>query len=183
MRKPHIGTNTEGISASPEARNRPTTASALLAVAPSAARICEGPASRREEPPLVGLRMEGELQHAISIIVVCLAVSDGLKDGVVALPSCANHKLPDPSLGICSAFGVLGCEALVVVLMAGEHHVYARCVQSVPYGLHFLDAAMFHPRAEARMVEVGKRAALVAGGSEVRLQPPHLRRGTEAVID
>src|SRR5215212_9693453 len=132
MRKPHIGTNTEGISANPEARNGPATASALLAVAPAAPGICEGPAPRRDESPLVALRMEGELQDAVGVVVVDLAVGDGLQDGVVALPSGANHELPDPTLGVCSAVGVLLREALVVVLMAGEHHVYARCVESVP---------------------------------------------------
>src|SRR5215217_5466040 len=66
-------------------------ASALLAVAPSAPRICEGSAPRRDESPLVALRMEGELQDAVGVVVVDLAVGDGLKDRVVALPSGANH--------------------------------------------------------------------------------------------
>src|SRR5215212_8509697 len=104
----------------------------ISSVASGAAGVGEGPAPRRDEPPLVALRMEGELQDAVGMVVVDLAVGDGLKDGVVALPSRANHKLPDPTLGICSAVRVLLREALVVVLMAVEHHVYARCVQSVP---------------------------------------------------
>src|SRR5215207_5390312 len=141
----------------------------ISSVALGAAGVGEGPAPRRDEPPLVALRMEGELQDAVGVVVVDLAVGDGLKDGVVALPSSANHKLPDPTLGVRFPVGVLLREALAVVLMAGEHHIYARCVENVPQGLHFLNAAMFLPRAEARMVEVGQGTALVVVGSEVRL--------------
>src|SRR5215208_5941652 len=134
MRRPFIGCGTDGTSASPEARNRPatTTASASLTVAPSTPGICEGPAPRRDESPLVAVRMECELQDAVGVVVVDLAVGDGLQDRVVALASGANHKLPDPTLGVGFPVRVLRCEALVVVLVAREHYVYARCVENVP---------------------------------------------------
>src|SRR5215213_7610881 len=110
----------------------PPPPSASLTVAQSAPGICEGPAPRRDEPPLVAVRMEGELQDAVGLVVVDLAVGDGLQDRVVALASGANHKLPDAALGVWSPVRVLRREALVVVLVAGEHHVYARCVENVP---------------------------------------------------
>src|SRR5215208_5220507 len=103
----------------------------ISSVASGAAGVGEGPAPRRDEPPLVALRMEGELQDAVGVVVVDLAVGDGLQDRIVALPSGAHHELPDAALGGRSPVGVLRRKALVVVLVAGEHHVYARCVENV----------------------------------------------------
>src|SRR5215213_7043155 len=118
-------------------RENPPFCPDISSVASGAAGVGEGHAPRRDEPPFVALRMEGELQDAVGVVVVDLAVGDGLEDRVVALASGANHELPDAALGGRSPVGVLRREALVVVLVAGEHYVYARCVENVPQQLHF----------------------------------------------
>ena len=62
----------------------------------------------------------------------------------------------------------LGCEALVVVVVAGQHDVRARVVQGLPERCSRVAAVV--PGAEARVVPVGERAGRWVGG-EVRAQP------------
>src|ERR687895_1941201 len=84
------------------------------------ARVSELSARRRQEPPLVALRMQRELQHTVALIVVNLAVGEGVQDRVVALATAAHHKLPDAALGVRFPARILRREAFVVVLVAGE---------------------------------------------------------------
>ena len=71
-----------------------------------------------------------------------------------------------------SALGVLRHEALVVVLVAREDHFRSRLVKCFPQRFHSGGAAVFYPRAEARVVHVGQSALpLISVGGEVLLEP------------
>src|SRR5207247_2250777 len=71
--------------------------------------------------------------------------------------------------------GGLGCEALVVVLVARDDDIGAGIVQRLPQRLGGRGAAVLAARAEARVVPVGKSAARRVPG-EVGTEPLLLRR-------
>src|SRR5215211_9201996 len=135
------------------------------------ARVSELSARRRQEPPLVALRAEGELQHAVGVVVVDLAVGKGVKDLVVVLATGAHHELPDAPLGVRFPVRILRCEAFVVVVVSGEDHVRSRFVEDLPQRLQLGGAAVLFPGAEVRVVKVGQGAPPVVVGGEVCLKP------------
>ena len=90
---------------------------------PAVAGVRERSALRGDEPPVVTLGMEGELEYAVGVVVVDLAVGKWTPDLVVALATGAHHELADAALGVRLSARVLRREALVVVLVAGEDHV------------------------------------------------------------
>jgi hypothetical protein len=57
----------------------------LPLVASCASGVAKGLAFYRYEPPLIALRVEGNLQDTISLIIVDLAVCDGIHNRIVAL--------------------------------------------------------------------------------------------------
>jgi hypothetical protein len=61
--------------------------------------VREDLAFHRDKPPLVPVRVQCELQNAVSVIVVDFAVLDGNFDGVVALAPGANYELLMPRSG------------------------------------------------------------------------------------
>jgi hypothetical protein len=89
--------------------------SLLWLVASGASGVRERLALHSYEPPLIALRVEGELQDAKGLIVVDLAVGDGLQDGIVALAPGAHHELPDAALGVCLPIRVLRRETLTEI--------------------------------------------------------------------
>src|SRR5215208_888023 len=119
--------------------------SVLWLVASGASGVRERLALHSYEPPLIALRVEGELQDAIGLIIVDLAVGDGLQDGVVAPTPGAHHELPDATLRVRFPVGVLGRETLVVVLVSRKDHIRSRLIKCFPQRLQLRGAAVLFP--------------------------------------
>src|SRR5206468_7088739 len=97
------------------------------------------------------------------------------------VPTHTYVELTDPPRGVRVPAGVLGSEALVIVLLTVEHDLRSRGIQIVP---DRNDATRAVPRRiirreEQRVVEHRERTALAAG-REVRLQPLLLHRAGPA---
>jgi hypothetical protein len=151
-------------------------ATRILLVTPAMARVGERLALHGDEAPGVSLWVEGELQHAVGVVVVEFAVSDGILDLVVALATRAHHELADTAFGVRPPARVLRCETLVVVLVAGEDYVSPCLVEGLPERPYLGGAAVYLPGTEARVVHVGQGAGFVLVGCEVGLEPSDLWR-------
>ena len=154
-------------------------------MAPGAAGVAKGLAIHGDKLPLVFLRVQGEFEHAVSVVVVNLRVGDRVRDLIEAPAPGAHHELPDATIGIRPPVWVLRGKtlvALVVVVVAVEHHVDAGGVEDLPKTLHPFDAGTIRPRSEQRVVEVGKGTLLLVVGGEVLLELPPLG-GAETAAD
>ena len=152
-------------------------------MAPGTSGVRERLVLHGDEPPLVALRAQGELQDAVGVVVVDLAVGDRVHNRVVALAPCAHHELPDAPLRVCPPLGILRGETLVVVVVTVENHVGTRGVEGFPKRLHLRDAGTVIPRGEQWVVELDKRTRLLVVGGGILLKPADLGRGIAAATD
>jgi len=82
------------------------------------ARILECLALFRDKLPVIALGMECEFQHSKGVSVPNFTVGLGGSDGPVrVLTSAANYELANAVLYVCFSVGVLGREALVVMVI------------------------------------------------------------------
>ena len=124
----------------------------------------------RDELPVVAGGAEGQLQHAVGVVLAHLAVGLGRADAGQERAAGADHELADPARVVELAARVLGREALVVVRVTAEDHVRVGVVERLEQRLHLVGVAVV-ARVEARVVPVRERAVLVGVGGEVGLQP------------
>src|SRR3954452_6192824 len=85
-----------------------------------------------DELPVVGARMQRELQHAVRGAVVNLAVRLDRAEAVQAGPAGSYHELPDALGRVRTALRVLPREALVLVVVAVEHHRRVGRIERIP---------------------------------------------------
>src|SRR2546430_8893569 len=100
-------------------------------VAAPGARVGEGPSGSGNELPGIGVRAERELQHAVGVRHGLGVRRDGRGHGG-GVPTHTYVELTDPPRGVRVPAGVLGSEALVIVLLTVEHDLRSRGIQIVP---------------------------------------------------
>src|SRR5215212_11228182 len=148
----------------------------------SSTRVGEGLPLHRDKPPLVAPLLKSQLQHTVGVVVVDLEVFDGAPYRVMVLAAGTHHKLSDAALLVRIAFWVLWFEALVVVVVTRENHVYSRGVEhSIDVG--HLQAVCISSGTEERVVDVDQGASLRQVGCQVTLEPLQLSRAPTASTD
>ena len=105
--------------------------------------------------------MQGQLQDTEGVAVANLAVRLGRREAVVASAARACHELAD-SVRVGLSLRVLEREALVVVVVAVQHHVGLGRIQVLPEGVEARVVAVDAARSEARLVPIREDAL---GGS------------------
>src|SRR2546423_4877347 len=100
----------------------------------------------------------------------------------MVLAARSDDKLADAVVGIGVTLRSLRREALVLVVMPGEHNLRSRLIQGSPQRERAGRAAMVCPGAEARVVPHRQRTCFVAG-REVGAEPLLLwRSGSDSEI-
>src|SRR5690348_13143920 len=122
-------------------------------VAASAPRIAERAAAGSQERPRIRAWVQGQLQHSRRGVVACFAVGERRAEVVQACSSGTDDELPDAPLEVRDSGGGLKREALVHVVMPGDHDIGAVVVERLPQGLRLFLTAVVAARAEAGMVE------------------------------
>src|SRR3990170_1442040 len=146
----------------------------------AAARVLERPSGHRDEPPVVAVGVQRELEDAEGVRVADLAVRFGAPERVVALAAGADDEVPD-AVRVGPLVGILRGDPLVAVVVPVQHDIRTRLVERLPE--RFRPRAVAMPaRGEAGMVPVGKRARRRMGGKIVP-QPPLLGRALVAAAD
>src|SRR5215218_4961445 len=154
----------------------------MLRVASCASGVGEGLPFHRDKPPLVAALLKSQLQYTVGVVVVDLEVFDGALYSVMVSAAGTHHELPDAALMVRIAVWVLWFEALVVVVVAREHHVYSRGVE------HFVDvghlqAVCIPSGTEERVVDVEQGAPPRRVGGQVTPEPLQLSRASTAAAD
>src|SRR6266511_2022884 len=144
-------------------------------MAGSASGVGERLAGLGQEAPVVAVCVQGELQHTVRVGVAYLAVRLGRAELVVAGPARPDHELADAACGVEYAVRALRREALVVVVVAGEHYLGIRRVQRLEDRSHLGGVAMLAAGREQGLVPVRELAPAGRRG-QVRAQPPLLCR-------
>src|SRR6266851_10317071 len=84
------------------------------------------------ELPVVGVGFERELQDAKSCRIAQFAVGLWRAEGAVILAAGAHNEFADAARGIGRAIGRLRGEALVIVIVAGDHDIgvgFVECLE------------------------------------------------------
>src|SRR5215213_11705433 len=100
-------------------------------VAGARAAVREG-AHRRLELPVVGVAVQRELQYAPRVAVADLAVGLSGTEPVQPAAAGADHELANAVDGIRQSGGILGREALVLVVVTVDDDVRSRGVERLP---------------------------------------------------
>src|SRR5437763_4495352 len=146
-------------------------------VAGPRALVREGLAGDRQELPAVAGRRQRQVEDAVGLVVLLLAVRQECRaEKPVASTARPHDELADPMVGVSGPVGLLRREPLVVVLVAAEDQGRAPVVEGVP---ERSDRGRAGGAAEERMMEVSK-GALVGVGGEVAAEPGLLRRASRA---
>ena len=90
------------------------------------------------------------------------------------LASGANHEFADSAGSIRGATGILGPEALVIVVVTIHDDIGVRFIKRLPERLHGWIVAMRVAGTEERLVPLGQRARRWVGG-KIGAQPFLLR--------
>ena len=120
--------------------------------------------------PVVAVSVKRELQHSESLGVARFAVGLRCAKRAKALPAGADNKFTNATSRIRGAFRGLGGKALVVVVVAVDHHVGVGLVERIPQGLHGQIGAVGAAGTKQRLVPIGQRAGHGMGG-QVRAKP------------
>ena len=139
----------------------------------AAPRIRERLARDGDEFPVVARGVQRQLQDAISLVVLHLGVRQGRAQGEGARTAHARDEFADTGDRIGHTGRGLRPEALIVVIVAGEHELRAGVVQRLPQRLR--RGVGQGAGAEERVMHIGERATLRARG-EIGAQPLFLRR-------
>src|SRR4029453_13887938 len=143
-----------------------------------AASVEDGPVLG-DEAPLVGGRVQDQLQHPVGVADAHLAVGFGGGEAQQVGAAGADHELADP-LPAGRGPGGLTSEPLIAVLMAAQDHVGAGLIEVVPEAPERAPAPLMGPRGEPGKVPVGQDAAL-GGGDQVGPEPALLGRPRSVV--
>jgi hypothetical protein len=135
----------------------------------------------RDERPSVAARAEAERQYAVLAGDQHFAVRNALVPRAEGRSSGTDDDLANPERQVAATVGILRGEALVLVIVSGEHDIDAMGVHDVPDLLHLIMIAVI-AGAESRVVEIGDGAAIGAVHREVVDKPRLLRdvAGAEA---
>ena len=134
------------------------------------------------ELPVVAAGLEGELQDAEGCGIAHFAVGFCFPEGAVILAAGAHDEFANAARGICSAIRRLRGEALVIVIVAGDHDVGVGFVESLEKRLNGEIVAVGATGTEERLVPVGEGAG-GGMGREIGAQPFFLRRSGFAAAD
>src|SRR6266851_6378998 len=107
-----------------------------FSVAGAAAGIGEALPLFGNKLPVVGTRLEGELQYAKGRRIAQFAVGLWRAERAVILAAGANDEFANAAHGIGSATRRLRGEALVIVVVAADNHVGVGFIECLPKGLH-----------------------------------------------
>ena len=99
--------------------------------------------------------MKCQLQHAEGAGLTDFAVRSWIAECASVAAARTRDELADSSLWVATAIWILSRKALVVMIVAVDHHVSISLVQSLPYRFHFRGIAVC-PGAEQWMVPVGE---------------------------
>src|SRR5229473_2434009 len=151
-------------------------------VAFAAAGIGEGLPCFRNELPVVAAGLEGELQDSEGSGITQFAVGLWFDEGAVILAAGANDEFANAARGIGGAIGRLRGEALVIVVVAGDHNIGVGFVERLEERLNGEVVAVGAAGTEERLVPIGERAG---GGmrGEIGTQPFFLGRTGFAAAD
>ena len=127
------------------------------------------------ELPVVRGLVQPQLEHAVGDVVAHLAVRGCRAEGAELRTAGADNDLAHAVRCIGLAACVLGCEALVVVVVADEQQLDAVVVEGLPERLERRDSRSARTRAPARTVPHCHNVLRRAPG-EIRPQPLLLRR-------
>ena len=137
------------------------------------ARILKPARLGRQELPPVARRLEREHQHSPGR-PADFTVRPRRSHRAQRRSACADDELTDAADGIEPAVGVLRGEALVVVIVSGDHDIDAKLVERPPHLPHLALVAV-EAGAEEWLVEIRQFALGLIRGQLVA-QPGHLRR-------
>lgn len=72
--------------------------------------------------------MQGQLQHAVGLVVACLTVRLDRAEGTQSGATRTNNELSDAVCIVVLALWILWREALIVMIMPIEHDIDARVI-------------------------------------------------------
>src|SRR3954468_10311998 len=146
-------------------------------VADRAADVGERITVRRVVAPLIVAPVQRQLEDPERRVMEDDAVGVGEVAVVERLAAGSDDEAADSAGAVKGAIGVLRLQALVEVLVPGEHEVRAGVVERLPEGDRLLGPAPFlaRERAEQRVVPEGQGARPAVAG-EIRGEPLLLRR-------
>src|SRR5271165_3378915 len=129
----------------------------LRSVAGSRPGIRKRPARHRNEPPIIAVAMQRQLQHAVRVRVSHFAIRLVAQHPPQGRSSCADDELANAARCIRLALRILWSKSLVVVIVTVHHDVGIRVIERLPKILHFLPIPV-EAGTEPRMMEVRQRA-------------------------
>src|SRR5260370_971714 len=153
-----------------------------ISVARAAAGIGEALPCFGNELPVISVGLERELQDAEGGGIAQFAIGLWRGERAVILAAGAHDEFADAARGIGRAIGRLRGEALVIVIMAGDHDIGVGFVERLEERLNGEVVAVGAAGTEERLVPISK---CTGGGvrGEIGAQPFLLRRTGFAAAD
>src|SRR5215475_1284674 len=101
-------------------------------VTPASAGVCKFLSRFRHELPVIAFSVQRELQHSVGICLPDFTVRLTRPDDPVRILTTRTHdKFANPVLRISLALGILGCESLIVVIVAVDNYISATLIEDL----------------------------------------------------